>query len=86
VIATMDGVVLYPPLFGMTVGTPSSTMATHEFVVPRSIPKTRSICVQHSYEGAIPVREGEAPIRFFYHPSQKPDTSPLYRAPLGGRR
>src|SRR5262245_40244543 len=27
----------------MTVGTPSSTIATHEFVVPRSIPITRSI-------------------------------------------
>src|SRR5262245_35595779 len=27
----------------MTVGTPSSTMATQEFVVPRSIPMTRSI-------------------------------------------
>src|SRR5690242_3831288 len=27
----------------MTVGTPSSTMATHEFVVPRSMPMTRSI-------------------------------------------
>src|SRR5688572_12232522 len=41
----MDGVVLYPPLLGMTVGTPSSTMATQVFVVPRSMPTTLSIGV-----------------------------------------
>src|SRR5580704_15903828 len=43
VIATIDGVVLYPPRFGMTVGTPFSTIATHELVVPRSMPITFSI-------------------------------------------
>src|ERR1700744_1215011 len=43
VMATIEGVVLYPPRLGMTVGTPSSTRATHEFVVPRSMPMTRSI-------------------------------------------
>src|SRR6187551_1987585 len=42
-MATIEGVVLYPPRFGITVGTPSSTMATHEFVVPKSIPITRSM-------------------------------------------
>src|SRR5688572_20737638 len=41
-IATIDGVVLYPPRFGITTGVPSSTIATHEFVVPRSIPITFS--------------------------------------------
>jgi hypothetical protein len=40
--ATIDGVVLYPPRFGMTLGVPFSTMATHEFVVPRSMPITFS--------------------------------------------
>src|SRR5450432_177365 len=43
VMATIDGVVLYPPRFGTTVGTPFSTMATQEFVVPRSMPITLSI-------------------------------------------
>src|SRR5580658_9339408 len=43
VTATIEGVVLYPPRLGITVGTPFSTMATHEFVVPRSMPITFSI-------------------------------------------
>src|SRR4051812_9787900 len=43
VTATIEGVVLYPPRFGMTTGLPFSTMATHEFVVPRSMPITFSI-------------------------------------------
>src|SRR5262245_29383575 len=43
VTATIEGVVLYPPRFGMTTGVPFSTIATHEFVVPRSIPMTFSI-------------------------------------------
>src|SRR5687768_13158106 len=42
-IATIDGVVLYPPRLGMTLGTPPSTVATQLFVVPRSIPITRSM-------------------------------------------
>jgi hypothetical protein len=40
VIANIDGVVLYPPAFGITLGCPFSMIATHEFVVPRSIPIT----------------------------------------------
>jgi hypothetical protein len=36
--ATTDGVVGDPERFLMTRGTESSTTATHEFVVPRSIP------------------------------------------------
>src|ERR1700690_3286077 len=43
VTATIDGVVLYPPRFGIPVGCPFSTIATHEFVVPRSMPITFSI-------------------------------------------
>src|SRR3954462_518244 len=43
VTATTLGVVLYPPRFGMTTGVSPSKMATHEFVVPRSMPITRSI-------------------------------------------
>src|SRR5215470_15721023 len=44
-IATMEGVVLYPPRFGMTTGVPSSTTATQLLVVPRSIPMTFSAIV-----------------------------------------
>ena len=36
--ATMDGVVRLPSEFSMTLGSPPSMMATHELVVPRSIP------------------------------------------------
>src|SRR6478609_9227257 len=43
VTATTLGVVLYPPRFGMTTGVSPSKIATHEFVVPRSMPITRSI-------------------------------------------
>jgi hypothetical protein len=34
----MDGVVLLPSLLGMTTGSLPSITATHEFVVPKSIP------------------------------------------------
>src|SRR6478752_9813000 len=36
--ATTDGVVLPPSAFSMTVGSPPSSTAMHELVVPRSIP------------------------------------------------
>ena len=36
--ATIDGVVRSPSLFSMTRGLPPSMMATHELVVPRSMP------------------------------------------------
>src|SRR5688572_30980556 len=36
--ATTDGVVRPPSEFSMTVGSPPSRTAMHEFVVPRSIP------------------------------------------------
>ena len=35
---TMEGVVRAPSWLGMTWGTPPSMTATHEFVVPRSMP------------------------------------------------
>ena len=35
---TTEGVVLLPSAFVITVGSPPSMIATHEFVVPRSIP------------------------------------------------
>jgi hypothetical protein len=36
--ATIDGVVRPPSALGMSSGFPASITATHEFVVPRSIP------------------------------------------------
>ncbi len=36
--ATTDGVVRPPSAFGITVGSPPSSTAMHEFVVPRSMP------------------------------------------------
>ncbi len=43
--ATTDGVVRPPSLFSMTVGSPPSSTAMHEFVVPRSIPMVFAMCV-----------------------------------------
>jgi hypothetical protein len=41
--ATTDGVVFVPSALTMTFGWPPSMTATHEFVVPRSIPITFDI-------------------------------------------
>src|SRR5271168_3053901 len=41
--ATTDGVVRPPSAFSMTVGSPPSSTAMHEFVVPRSMPMVLAI-------------------------------------------
>src|SRR6266513_2916337 len=41
--ATTDGVVRPPSAFSITVGSPPSSTAMHEFVVPRSIPMVLAI-------------------------------------------
>ena len=41
--ATTEGVVLPPSEFSITRASPASITATHEFVVPKSIPMTRAI-------------------------------------------
>ena len=41
--ATTEGVVREPSAFAMTTGSPPSITATHEFVVPKSIPITFAI-------------------------------------------
>jgi hypothetical protein len=41
--ATTEGVVLEPSAFAITIGSPPSITATHEFVVPKSIPITFDI-------------------------------------------
>ncbi len=43
--ATTDGVVRPPSAFGMTVGSPPSSTAMHELVVPRSIPMVFAMCL-----------------------------------------
>src|SRR5579872_3913592 len=43
--ATIDGVVRSPSLFSITRGLPPSMMATHELVVPRSMPITFAMCL-----------------------------------------
>ena len=50
--ATTDGVVRLPSELGMTTGSPPSMTATHELVVPRSIPITLGI-VTFSSAGAL---------------------------------
>src|SRR5690606_14189014 len=45
--ATIDGVVRAPSAFSTTLGLPPSMTATHELVVPRSIPITLAIDVPH---------------------------------------
>ena len=42
--ATTDGVVRPPSEFSITVGSPPSKTAMHEFVVPRSMPMVLAIC------------------------------------------
>src|SRR6185369_7301090 len=44
----MDGVVRAPSLFSITLGVLPSMMATHEFVVPRSMPMIRPISISPS--------------------------------------
>src|SRR5215207_1864367 len=43
--ATTDGVVREPSALAMTVGSPPSRTATTEFVVPRSMPTARAMCL-----------------------------------------
>src|SRR5262249_25964026 len=43
--ATTDGVVRPPSAFSITVGSPPSSTAMHEFVVPRSMPMVLPMCV-----------------------------------------
>src|SRR5918911_1834544 len=42
--ATTDGVVRPPSAFSITVGSPPSRTAMHEFVVPRSMPMVLAMC------------------------------------------
>ena len=43
--ATTDGVVRLPSALAITTGSPPSMIATHELVVPRSMPMTFAIIV-----------------------------------------
>src|SRR6185312_13303782 len=52
--ATMEGVVRAPSAFSMTLGEVPSMTATHEFVVPRSIPITLAMCSFLTFGGRVP--------------------------------
>src|SRR3984885_9785561 len=61
--ATIEGVVRSPSLFSITRGLPPSMMATHELVVPRSIPITFAMSalrarVYQNGDGLGPLRRG----------------------------
>src|SRR6185436_10335007 len=48
--ATTDGVVRWPSALGITVGFPPSMTATHELVVPRSMPMILPIVLSFRYD------------------------------------
>src|SRR5262245_34930315 len=61
--ATTDGVVRNPSAFAITLGSPPSMTATHEFVVPRSMPMTLPMftpvqCAEATPPRRTPARRG----------------------------
>src|SRR6266545_5466427 len=50
--ATTEGVVRNPSAFGITLGSPPSMIATHELVVPRSMPMTFPMSVLPCQRGS----------------------------------
>src|ERR1700676_63803 len=54
--ATMDGVVRAPSALGITTGSPPSMTATHELVVPRSIPITFGIIASYVFNFSMKFR------------------------------
>src|SRR3954447_1313884 len=59
--ATTDGVVRPPSAFSMTVGSPPSSTAMHEFVVPRSMPMVLPIRLLLAGEKRFPVERLRQP-------------------------
>src|SRR5512140_80674 len=51
----MDGVVRAPSLFSMTLIWPPSMTATHELVVPRSMPMIFAMCVPSGFRCSVPM-------------------------------
>src|SRR5579864_8670506 len=73
--ATIEGVVRMPSAFSMTFGVLPSMTATHEFVVPRSMPMTLPMVIPLNYgrpAGPIGARVG-----YVRGPSADPRSSPL---------
>src|SRR5688572_7357251 len=60
--ATIEGVVRMPSAFSMTLGVLPSMTATHEFVVPRSIPITFAILQTSLFLADRPVPERQPAI------------------------
>src|SRR5690242_19848533 len=76
--ATTDGVVRPPSAFSMTVGSPPSSTAMHEFVVPRSIPIVFPICVllpvgRKNLSGSVADLAVRAGIRVAWAERQRPN-------------
>src|SRR5260370_37562224 len=72
--ATIDGVVGIPSAFSMTLGVLPSITATHELVVPRSIPMTLPMVFPlfaAGRTGLFSAREGSV------RPARKPPIQPL---------
>src|SRR5947208_16450956 len=62
--ATTDGVVRPPSAFGITVGSPPSMTAMHEFVVPRSMPITFAIPILRGFETPDRIKSEPLPVKF----------------------
>ncbi len=68
--ATTEGVVRPPSEFSMTVGSPPSSTAMQEFVVPRSMPMILPMIRWCSFAGAVRY-PGERALRPLSRPSRK---------------
>src|SRR3712207_6688247 len=81
--ATTDGVVRPPSAFSMTVGSPPSRTAMHEFVVPRSIPMVLAMLRCSSAQGVLKISVSVAEI--LAHEEPPGGAHPQQRAvPAGG--
>ena len=80
--ATIEGVVRAPSEFSMTLVSPPSMTATHELVVPRSIPMTFAMTALSSLGRSFRPRRRPADPRIRYLP-EKPGQDRGYIGPIG---
>src|SRR6185295_888580 len=92
--ATIDGVVRMPSAFSMTFGVEPSITATHELVVPRSMPMTLPIVVPLDLRQAGRALVAPASETFTVARNLSPDPQKIQSAPqdrgvlvhIGGRK
>src|SRR5437879_800111 len=78
----MDGVVLTPSEFSITFVSPPSMTATHELVVPKSIPMTFAMTALSSLGRSFrPQRRRADPLKYGYLP-EKPGQDRGYIGPI----